>query len=49
MVHTNKNFIFASFQIIALSFKGFNNSQKLLIMSFVPYFNKNHLFEKKSY
>lgn len=49
MVNKYKNLVHAVFQVIIPSFEDFNNSQKLLIMSFVPRINNNHLFREKDY
>lgn len=49
MVSKYKNLVYAVFQVITPSFEDFNNSQKLLIMSFVPRINSNHLFREKDY
>ena len=36
IVSKDKNFVFAAFQVVAPSFKGLNNGQELLILSFIP-------------
>lgn len=41
IVNKNKNLIFTAFQVIASSFKGFNNSQKFFIIGFVAYLSQN--------
>ncbi len=41
MVNKDKNLVFAAFQVIVLSLKGFNNSKKLLVISFIASFGKN--------
>lgn len=47
MVTNNKNFMFATLYIIAIGFKTLNHSQKLIILNFILYFGRNHLFLKK--
>lgn len=42
VVSEYKDFIFAAFQGMAPSFKGFNNSQELFIVGFVPSLSKYH-------
>ncbi len=49
MVNKDKDLVFATFQIVALSLKGFNNSQELLIVSFVLSLNGDHLLKEKGY
>ncbi len=49
MVSKDKDFIFAAFQVVAPSLKGFNNSQKLLIVSLVPSLSRDHLSREKGY
>ena len=39
ILYKNENLIFLAFQIVPPGFKNFNNRQKLIIMSFVLYFN----------
>ncbi len=48
MVNKNEDLIFAAFQAVAPSLKGFNNSQKLLIVGFVLSLSGDHLLRKKS-
>lgn len=48
VVNEDKNLMLIAFQISTSSFKGFNNSQKLTIISFLSSLCKNHLFEKKN-
>lgn len=43
IVNKDEDFIFASLQVMTSSLKRFNNSQELLIVSFVSRFGKNHL------
>ncbi len=35
VIHKDKNLVFAAFQVVMLSLKGFNNSQKILVVSLV--------------
>lgn len=42
VISGDKNLIFAALQVVMPSLKGFNNSQKLLIIDLVPYFYKNY-------
>lgn len=49
IVNENENFILATFQVVAPSFKGFNNSQKLLVISFISSLNRNYLSGEKIY
>lgn len=49
IVSKDKNYIFAAFQIVVPSLKSFNNSQKLLLVDFVPYLYQNHFWCNKSY
>ncbi len=43
MVSKNKDLVFAAFQVVAPSLKGFNNSQELLIVSLVLSLSEDHL------
>ena len=45
MVSKNKDFVFAAFKVMALSFKSFNNGQKFIIISFVSSFVRNHFLK----
>lgn len=38
MIDKYKNLILTTFQVVVLSFKGFNNSQEILILSFITSF-----------
>ncbi len=49
MVSKDENLVFAAFQVVVPSLKGFNNSQELLIVGFVPSLNGDHLSRKKGY
>ncbi len=49
MVSKGKDFIFAAFQVVALSLKSFNDSQEFLIVGFLPSFNGDYLLRKKDY
>ncbi len=49
MVSKDKDLIFAALQVVALSLKGFNDSQELLIVSFVPSLSGDHLSKEKGY
>ncbi len=49
MVSKDENLVFAAFQVVAPSLKGFNDSQELLIVSFVLSLSGDHLSREKSY
>ena len=49
VVHKDKKLIFVTLQIVAPSFKSFNNSQKLLVMSLIINLGKDLFLKKKSY
>ena len=49
MIYNHKNFMFAAFYIMLLYLKKLNNSQKLIIMSFIPSFSQNYLSKKQNY
>ncbi len=49
MVSKDKDLEFAAFQVVAPSLKGFNNSQELLIVGFVPSLSKDYLLREKGY
>lgn len=45
----HKNFILIVLQVVFLNLENFNNSQKRIVMSFIPSFSQNHLLKKESY
>lgn len=49
VVGKNKDLIFATLQIVAPSFKDFNNSPELLIVSLIPSLGGDHFSREKSY
>lgn len=49
IVSKDKHLILSAFKIVASSFKSLNNSQKLIIMSFITSFCKNYLSKEKNY
>ncbi len=49
MVHKNKDFIFVALQVVALSLKSFNNSQKLLVISLVAGLGGDYFLKAKDY
>ncbi len=49
MVSKDEDLIFATFQVVAPSLKGFNDSQELLIVSLVPSLSEDHLSREKGY
>ncbi len=49
MVSKDEDLVFTAFQVVAPSFKGFNNSQELLIISLVLSLSKDHLLREKGY
>ncbi len=49
MVSKDKDLLFAALQVVAPSLKGFNNSQELLIVGFVPSLSGDHLSREKGY
>ncbi len=49
MVSEDEDLIFVAFQVVVPSLKGFNNSQKLLIVSLILSLNGNHLSREKGY
>ena len=49
IIHKNKNFIFAIFEVVLLCFENFNNSQKFINVGFILNFYRNHFFKKKYY
>ena len=48
MVRKDKDLIFAAFQVVAPSFKSFNNGQELLIVGLVAGLSGDHLSREKS-
>ncbi len=49
MVSKNEDLVFTAFQVVTPSLKGFNNSQELLIVGFVPSLSGDHLLKEKDY
>ncbi len=49
MVSKDKDLVFAAFQVVAPSLKGFNDSQELLIVSLVSSLSEDHLLREKGY
>ncbi len=49
MINKDEDFVFIAFQVVAPSFKSFNNSQELLIVSLVPSLSRDYLLREKSY
>ncbi len=49
VVSEDEDLVFAAFQVVAPSLKGFNDSQELLIMGFVPGLSGDHLLREKGY
>lgn len=49
IVSKDKHLVLTAFKIVTSSFKGLNNSQKLIIISFITSFCKNYLSKKKNY
>ncbi len=49
MVSKDEDLVFAAFQVVAPSLKGFKNSQELLIVGLVPSLNGDHLSREKGY
>ncbi len=49
MVSKDKGLICASLQVVTPSLKGFNDSQELLIVGFVPSLSGDHLLREKGY
>lgn len=49
LISEDKNFVFAAFQIIAPSFKDFNNNWEFLVVSFVASLDGNHFLIKIGY
>lgn len=48
IINEDKNLVFAALQVVTPSLKSFNNSQKLLIVNFIVFVNKDHLLRKKN-
>lgn len=48
MICENKNFVFATFQIMLPCLESFDNSKKLAIMSFMLSFYENYFSKKKT-
>lgn len=46
IIDKNKNLIYAAFQVVTLSLKGFNNDKEFLINKFILSLCKNYFFEK---
>ncbi len=49
MVTKDEDLIFAALQVVALSLKGLNDSQELLIVGFIPSLSGDHLLREKGY
>ncbi len=49
IVSQDEDLVFAAFQVVAPSLKGFNDSQKLLIVGSVPSLSGDHLLREKGY
>ncbi len=49
MVSKDKDLVFAAFQVVAPSLKGFNDSQELLIVGFIPSLSGDHFSREKGY
>ena len=49
MVSKDGDLVFLAFQVVAPSLKNFNNSQKLLVVSFILSLSKNNFLREKSY
>ncbi len=49
MVSKDEDLVFAAFLVVTPSLKGFNDSQKLLIVGFVPSLIGDHLLREKGY
>ncbi len=48
MVNEDEDFIFLNFQVITLSVKSFNDSQKLLVVSLVTSFSGDYFSRQKA-
>ena len=49
MIRKDKHPVLTAVQVVALCFEGFNNSQKLTVVSFILYFCWNYFPQKKRY
>ncbi len=49
VISKDKNLVFVAFQVVVLSFKSFNNSRELLIVSLVLSLSGDHLLKEKGY
>ncbi len=49
IVTKDEDLVFPVFQVVAPSFKSFNNSQKLLIVGFILSLSGDHLLREKGY
>ncbi len=49
IVSKDEDLVFATFQVVAPSFKGFNNSKEFLIVAFVLSLSRDHLLREKAY
>lgn len=49
IVGQHENFKLTALQLVTPDFKNFNNSQELTVMSFIPTFGQNHLYQKVDY
>ncbi len=49
MVSRDKNLVFAAFQVVVPSLKGFNDSQMLMIVSLILSLSGDHLLREKGY
>ncbi len=49
VISEDKDLVFAVFQIVAPSFQGFNDSQELLVVGFVPSLSGDHFSREKGY
>ncbi len=47
IISKDKDLIFAALQLVAPSLKGFNNSQELLIVGFVPSLSEDYFLREK--
>ncbi len=49
VVSKDEDLVFVAFQVVAPGLKGFNDSQELLIVGFVPSLSGDHLSREKGY
>ncbi len=49
MVSKDKDFVFAAFQVVVPSLKGFSDSQELLVVGFVSSLSGDHFLREKGY